>query len=215
MALQLKVSLQQQDSCNTLVMYDISGTYDAVANTTGWKTVSSGSTNIQIDNSSITEAKILVSIGGLTSTFDLMTTAVWRLLTLYTTGTPFDSATTPATLQYTIPGALLISGTSSAMLNDGIITIVYYIKDTNGTEVTNVFTIAVYCKTRSRYYKLIARIPDYYNGVHCSNAYVDMAMTISGMYEALKLSACSADVDKFNSILASLNTIFDTLQITY
>ena len=204
MAIELLIATRQQTKCADLLIKDTTGTY-ATSNVTGWQTVTSGGSNIQIDNSSITVATITIVAGTSTTVINLMDIPTWRSITPYTTGNPFDNTVTPDTLQYLLP---------DIKLPDGANTITYHVEDSNGNIAENIFTACTYCNVKCGVYKMIDRVPDFYACKSCDNNYVDAAITTWGLYKALKLSACQANVPRFLSILKQLQDILSTLNIT-
>lgn len=206
----MQISTIQQDSCGTLIINDITGAY-AVANTSGWKTTTSGGTNIQIDASVMDEAELGITPPGSATEiiFDLMDAAVWQALTPYTTGQPFDSSTLVDTLAYTITEALL-----GVTMIDGLYTIRYYVKDTNAVTTTVIFTVAVYCKVECCVNGIVNKIPDYYQCESCDNTYLRNANEAKAMLEALKLSACGGITGRFEDILETLQDICETMGCT-
>ena len=208
MALQIILGTAQSNGCKTLTIYDTTGAYNVSTNPTGWKTVSSGGTNVEIDNSSITVATLTIVIGTVVLSLDLMNVATWRAITPYTTGQPFDSTTDPTTLSYTITDQQLAS------IPDGIATITCYIEDTNAVVASATFTIAMYCHIKCALNKAICQIPNYYKCITCNNEYIDTVVTMWGMYKAMKLAACEANLAGFTTILTNLTNICATLNLT-
>ena len=208
MALQVLIGLSQENSCGALVINDITGEYNS-GNLTGWKTATSGGTNMRIDNSSITVALLTITGSTFSHTFNLMTTAIWQALTPYTTGLPFDSSVVPAGLSYTLTSADLGGG-----LPDGIITVELYLEDNSSATSDNTFTVALYCKAKCCRDKIMVAIPDYYQCQKCNNEYIDIANVVDGLYKALLLAACSADLSRFSSILSTLQNIYNAMNLT-
>jgi hypothetical protein len=137
-----------------------------------------------------------------------MDVTTWQAITSYPTGQPFDSSVTPDNLSY-----LLTSDIVGTLL-DGVITVAYHIKDSNGNVSDNTFVACLYCKVKCGVYRAIDLIPDYYKCKNCSNTYVNTVVTMWGLYKALKLSACHANEDRFKTILLQLQEILATLNIT-
>lgn len=209
MALQVTIGLSQENSCGTLVIRDTTGAYDS-SNLTGWKTATSGGSNIRIDDSSITTALLTIAGDTFSKSFDLMDVDIWQAITPYTTGQPFDDTVIPTGLYYTINTVDL----STSIIPDGIITIELYLEDSNGITCDNTFTAALYCKIKCCRDKVIAAISDYYQCQNCNSQYVNSVCLIDGLYKSLELAACSADTTKFDTILATLQNIFEAMNIT-
>jgi len=206
MALILTINTLQQTSCTELVITDSTGEFNAVSNTTGWQTATSGGTNIQIDDDDIEEATItLTNPAGTDIVIDLMDTTTWQAITPYTAVLPFTSTVDPAALTYTLNESYL--GT----ITDGIWTLVYYVKDKSGNEATSTFTQAFFCNIKCCVYSLLVTVPDYYNCQSCDNKYIDAVVTIWGLYQSLKIAACSATTDRFNDILVALQNACDAM----
>lgn len=107
MGLVLNISAAQTALCGTLVITDTTGKYSAT-NLTGWSTVEMGTSDtIVINDSSITEAKLIITVNGVATTIDLMDITNWQTYTPYTEGSPFDSSTDPDSLTFTFTPANL------------------------------------------------------------------------------------------------------------
>lgn len=203
MALKVALSLEQHNSCGTLVINDITGAYDVSTNPTGWKTSSSGGSNIRCDNSSITEAWIRLTppIGQGAVTINLLDPSIWQAITPYINGQPFDTSVIPANLIYTLTAAY-----TGLDYVDGIWTIRIYISDGVNEALTEA-TVGFYCQVECCVDKLVANVPKHYDCVECNNKYLDDVIAAKALLEALKDSACIAMVSKFNNILTALKSI--------
>lgn len=203
MSLELALSHIQEDKCATWKLIDSSGTYDAVTNPNGWKTATSGGSNVQIDNNSIVQAYLeIIKPDNTTYTFNLMTLATWRTLTIFTNGNPFDSSVTPDTLNYTFPASLL-----GGSIPDGLYRVTYVIVDTNGTRVESNFIIALYCHVEYCVYMMVNQLEEKYLCERCNDTFAKDVTTAWALYLALVYSAHISMLDRFNNILRTLQQI--------
>jgi len=206
MALVITLSYVQEDSCGTLAITDATGAYDGSSNPNGWKTSTSGGSNLQIDNSSITTAYFEITPpDGDAIVIDLTDTTIWQAITPYTTGSPFDSSTNPDTLAYDITEDIL--GTTFI---DGIWNIKLVVSDgVNTTTYTK--KIALYCNIECCIRQLTSVIPEHYECDKCTNSYLSNVVTLKGMLEALKDAACLANVTRFDNILESTQALCEIM----
>lgn len=201
MALTLVLGYTQTNYCKTLTVIDETGEYSA-GNLTGWCVNGGSGSNSVIDNGSIISASLqLVGPSGNTMSLDLMDTDIWRAITPYTTGDPFDVGTDPANLYFTITESLF-----GASLVDGIYTGRYTVVDSTTTTYKD-FTVALYCNVECCVKALISRIPDYYNCEECNNQFIYDVVTMQGMLKALQLSAYLLSTTEFNNILTTLKSL--------
>ena len=205
MALQVSLSSLQSNSCGSWTFTDTTGAYSAT-NTDGWMTSTSGGSNLRIDNSTVLFAElVIVTPSGASITIDIID--FWEDLTGLT-NSAFDSSTDPEALTFTVTAAMLGSSTS---IPDGIYTVTYSVGDgttyAGSTKKSTIsYTIAVYCNIECCIEQRLALVPTNYTCVTCSNAFLDTTMTLWTLLQALKLAACMASTDKFNNILAALQT---------
>jgi hypothetical protein len=211
MALELIVSVAQQDSCATLVITDTTGEYNATSNPTGWGTAGAGwGGNIPIDNNQMEVAYLELTPPGSSTAInvDLMNTAIWQAITPYTTGIPWDSSVSPGTLSFTLTSDIL--GTS---IIDGIWRIKYYVATAEVPSIVALyeFYIGFYCNVECCVESLLAAIPEHYNCDNCDNTYIRDVMTAKALLEALKLAACGAQTTRFNAIQETLSNLCEIL----
>ena len=211
MGLVLDISAAQTTLCGTLVITDTTGKYSAT-NLTGWSTVEMGTSDtIVINDSSITEAELIITVDGVATTIDLMDVTNWQTYTPYTEGSPFDSSTDPDSLTFTFTPANL----GLSVFADQHITVEYYIKDNLERETDNdPFLIFLYCTVKRLYHKALAMVPDKYQCVECNNDFIDDVILISGLYKALKEAVCLGDTATFDTLLEILEEIFTLKEIT-
>lgn len=203
MALQVSLSSIQQNSCAEWVFTDNTGAYDAVTNTDGW-----GAQNLPIDDGTITYAELIISkyTDGVTTgdqiTIDIISN--WEDLTGLTSD-PYDTGTTVANVVFTLTSDFGLD------LSDGVYQVTYRVGDgttyddsTNKSSVT--YNIATYCNIECCVEQRLANSPTEYSCVECSNSYIDITMTLWTLLQALKLAACSASIDKYLTILATLQS---------
>lgn len=204
MALQVSLSTLQTNSCSEWVLTDTTGAYSA-SNTDGWGTSTSGGSNLRIDNSAVLYAELIITTpSGGSLTVDIMTD--WAALTGLA-NSPFDSSTDPANLSYTITAAMF--GLST--ITDGVYTVTYKVGDaatyeTSTLKSTITYTIAVYCNIECCIEQRLVTLPEYYSCVECDNTFLTTTVTLWSLLQALKLSACLANTDRFESILSTLQT---------
>jgi hypothetical protein len=201
MALQLSLTSLQQDSCGEWVLTDNTGAYNVTTNLGGW-----GAPNLPINDGSVTFAELVISSysdGAYTvmETIDIIST--WEELTGLTSD-PFDTGTTIANTIYTITSDIL-------NIPDGVYQIVYRVGDgttyDNSTIKSSVtYNIATYCNIECCIEQRLANVPTEYTCLTCSNSYLEITMTLWTLLQALKLAACTASLDKYVSILSTLQT---------
>ncbi len=205
MALKLKLSYLQQNLCAELVLFDVTGEYDAVSNTTGWGTTANPGTNLVIDNSSITEARLLITKpDGTPVSIDLMVLANWQKLTPYATAAnAFDAATLPSTLKYTL------TETELGTIEDGVYQIRYTIGD--GIDTYNeTFTVALYGRIQTGLFQMTEAA----NQLNIDSKltyteFTDITVTWA-LYLQMIYSAQISNTTRFNKLLATLQRIMAT-----
>jgi len=199
MALALSLSYLQQDSCGELVLTDTSGAYNVTTNPTGW-----GSPNLACDTGAITYAEIIIKTYtdsltlSDTSTVDVI--ADWKTLTTLTSAA-FDTGTTVSNMIYTIP----------LNLPDGVHQITYQVGDgatyANSTnQATITYNIATYCNIECCVEQYLADLHNNYTCVTCNNDYLNKTQILWTLLQALKLAACSSNIDTYLTILETLQT---------
>ena len=209
MALQLSLTSLQQNECTTWVLTDDTGEYAAGANPTGWATSTSGGTNLRVDNDAVLSARLLITFPGETTAREIDIIANWETLTSLT-NTAFDSSTTPSVLIYTINIADFFSADYDSF-PDGIYEITYQVGDAATYETSTVrssvtYNLAAYCAIECCVEQRLINLPTEYSCEACSNDYLEMTNILWMLLQALKLSACLADTDKFENILATLQS---------
>lgn len=205
MALQVSLSYLQQASCGEMVLTDTAGAYDVTTNDDGW-----GTPNLPVDDGSVTYAEIIVSRYSDGTTLNVVETidiiSLWETLT-GSTDTAFDSGVTVADLVYTIPSTIVD-------FTDGVYQITYQVG--NGTTYddstirsTITYNIATYCNIECCIEQRLANVPNEFECVTCSNAYLETTGILWTLLQALKLAACSASIDIYLNILSTLQTACD------
>jgi hypothetical protein len=207
MALQVSLTSLQDNSCSEWILTDDTGAY-ATGNTGGW-----GTPNLlEINNGDVTVAELIFSkyvgdnVWGTALTLDVI--ALWEDLTGLTTD-PFGSGTTVANVIYTLTPTILTQ--TGLSISDGIYQVTYQVGD--GTTIANstntstiTYNIAIYCNIECCIEQRLANVPTQYECETCDNSYLEITMTLWTLLQALKLAACSASVDKFMTILSTLQT---------
>ena len=202
MALVLSLSHIQDNKCSTWTLTDTTGVFESTHNPSGWKTTTSGGNNIQIDNNTIVQAKLIIAKpNGTSYTFNLLLPEVWNAITPFEND-PFDASTDPNYLKYIIPAAL-IGGT----IEDGIYTVVYSITNNTGTKVESIFTVCLYCNVECCVYKIVYAIPENYFCQNCNDTFVKDVCTTWALYLALMYSARIGEYTRFSNLLTALKQI--------
>jgi hypothetical protein len=205
MALTLALTNLQQTNCTEWVLTDASGAYNAVSNPTGWSTTANPGTLPIINDSTVTYAELIITLpSGGSVTIDIIDN--WADLTGYATAA-FAVGTDPLALSYTVTAAMLGAST----IADGIYNVTYQIGDgTTYANSTNRATIsynyASYCLIECAIETLLVCVPANYQCASCDNDYLNKVSILWTLLQALKLAACSANVDSFTNILTTLQT---------
>lgn len=204
MALSLSLTYLQQDSCGELVIQDVTGAYDVSLNPGGW-----GAPNLPVDDGTVTCAEIIISRYSDALTLEVVEVidviSNWELLTGLTGIDPFDTGTTVSNLIYTITSDVV-------NMTDGCYQITYRVG--NGTTYDDstirsnqaTYNIATYCNIECCIEQRLAEAPTEFECVECNNTYLEVTMTLWTLLQALKLAACSASIDRYLSILSTLQT---------
>ena len=203
MALQLSLTGLQQDNCSEWVLTDSTGVYAASGNPDGWAIASALGGNLVIDNGAVTYAELTIAFPSEGSvTIDIIDN--WADLTGLS-NTAFDAGTDPSALTFTLTPELM----GLASITDGVYTVTYKVGDgttyANSTLKSSIsYTFALYCNIECCIEQRLAQVPDYYNCETCSNDFLNTTTILWTLLQALKMSACSASVSKFNTILTTL-----------
>lgn len=209
MALALSLSSLQQTNCTELVLTDTSGAYDVTTNPTGW-----GSATIPIDDGTVTYAELIIILpSGSSITIDIISN--WEALTGLTSD-PFGSGTSALALSYTLSSSIYLGTTT---FTDGVYRITYrvgdgstYLESTNKATIT--YNFAVYCGVECAIEQRVALVPYNYTCENCSNDFLEITMILWSIFQALKLAACTANIEKFNNILLTLQTALEEADCT-
>jgi hypothetical protein len=206
MALQVSLSSLQTSSCGSWVLTDTTGAYSAT-NTDGWDVATSIGGNLRVDNSTVLYAELQITTpSGAVVVIDIIDN--WAALTGLATAA-FAATTDPADLHYTVTAAMISASATS--LSDGIYEVTYAVGDGTtyalSTKKSLVsYTFALYCNIECCIEQRLALVPTNYECESCDNKFVENTMTLWTLLQALKLSGCLNNPDKFTNILATLQT---------
>lgn len=181
MALQLRLSVCENGTCDGLSFSETTGAYDAVSNPNGWN-----APNTLLSTATAATLTITLANGTILPTIDLFATSLFPNIN-------------PLQL-YTITNAILgYSGT----IPDQIITFLYTVI-ANGITYTQTIQKAFFCNVKCCVYSMTKNIDV---DCSCSKDTIDSFLKGFTLLKGLEASAGCGNIINFNNILNQLNKL--------